>query len=251
MEGSRVSSKRRLGVTLWLAGMLGVAAMTATVLPQLAGNATLPIPLWAISVASFAQSAVLLALAVWGGVSLGPGLGLRAPAFEAVAAARPIAEALRPQILPGLGAGLVGGIALFAVAGHAPDQLAAIQQRFVVPISARVLYGGITEELLLRWGLMTVMVWLAWRFAQGGSGSPRTVYVWLAIIASALLFGAGHLPAATVLIGPLTSSVVLFVVGANTAFGLLFGYLFWRYGLEAAMIAHGTAHAVSFIAGLV
>jgi hypothetical protein len=29
---------------------------------------------------------------------------------------------------------------------------------------------------------------------------------------------------------------------------VLFGYLFWRYGLEAAMIAHGTAHAVSYIA---
>jgi hypothetical protein len=36
----------------------------------------------------------------------------------------------------------------------------------------------------------------------------------------------------------------------NTAFGVLFGYLFWRYGLEAAMIAHATAHVVSYVAGL-
>jgi hypothetical protein len=43
---------------------------------------------------------------------------------------------------------------------------------------------------------------------------------------------------------------VAFVIGVNTAFGLLFGYLYWRHGLEAAMIAHALAHAVSFLADL-
>jgi hypothetical protein len=43
---------------------------------------------------------------------------------------------------------------------------------------------------------------------------------------------------------------VVFVVGVIAAFGVLFGYLFWRYGLEAAMIAHGTAHVVSYVLGL-
>jgi hypothetical protein len=47
----------------------------------------------------------------------------------------------------------------------------------------------------------------------------------------------------------LTGGVVLFVVGVNAAFGVLFGYLFWRYGLEAAMIAHITTHVVSYLAG--
>ena len=43
---------------------------------------------------------------------------------------------------------------------------------------------------------------------------------------------------------------MLFVVGVNAAFGLLFGYLFTRYGLEAAILAHGTAHVVNYIADL-
>ena len=43
---------------------------------------------------------------------------------------------------------------------------------------------------------------------------------------------------------------MVFVIGANTAFGLLFGYLFWRYGLESAMIAHAVAHVVSYLAVL-
>ncbi len=84
---------------------------------------------------------------------------------------------------------------------------------------------------------------------QRRRGTPRAVYIWLAIVVSALLFGAGHLPAAAALVGKLTGDIVLFVVGVNTAFGVLFGYLFWRHGLEAAMIAHGTAHVVSYIIG--
>jgi membrane protease YdiL (CAAX protease family) len=78
----------------------------------------------------------------------------------------------------------------------------------------------------------------------------RAGFVWLAIAVSALLFAAGHLPAATVLLGSLDAAVVAFVIGVNTAFGLLFGYLFWRHGLESAMIAHALAHAVSFLANL-
>jgi membrane protease YdiL (CAAX protease family) len=241
----------RLGLLLWIAGMLGVVVVTFTMLPQLLGELTLPAPLWAISLASLAQSAVLLALAVWAGVALAPKVGLGAPAFEAAVTSRSIASALRPQLLPGLVAGVLGGIGLFAVGGYAsPAALAEVEQRFALPILGRVLYGGITEEVLLRWGLMTALVWLAWRFLQGRTGTPRAAYVWLAIVVSALLFGAGHLPAAAMLIGHLTTELVLFVVGVNTAFGVLFGWLFWRYGLEAAIIAHGIAHLVSYAAGL-
>ena len=64
------------------------------------------------------------------------------------------------------------------------------------------------------------------------------------------MFGAGHLPAASVLIGTLTVNIVVFVVVANSVFGILFGYLFWRYGLEAAMIAHATAHLVNYHRGV-
>jgi membrane protease YdiL (CAAX protease family) len=113
-----------------------------------------------------------------------------------------------------------------------------------------VLYGGITEELLLRWGLMTALAWLAWRFLQQRRGPVRAGVVRLATAVSALMFAAGHLPAASVLLGSMDVAVVAFVTGVNTAFGLLFGHLSWRHGLESAMIAHALAHAVSFLANL-
>ncbi len=241
----------RLGLLLWLAGMLGAVVMTVTVLPQLFRTMPLPAPLWVVSLASFTQSAVLVALAVWAGVALAAKVGLHAPAFEAAAARRPPGPSLAPQLLPGLICGVAGGILLYAVLRFAPAAMAEIQVRFTPPLVARVLYGGFTEEVLLRWGFMTTLVWLAWRLLQGRRGAPRVLYVWLAIVASALVFGAGHLPAASVLIGTLTVNIVVFVVLANTVFGILFGYLYWRYGLEAAMIAHGTAHVVAYLAGLV
>ena len=240
----------RLALVLWLAGMLGVVAITVTVLPQMLAEVPLPAPLWVVSLASFAQSAVLVALAAWTGVALAATVGLRAPAFEAAVTGRPIAAALKSQLLPGIIAGLLGGTLLFAVNRFAPTALAAVQERFSPPLLARILYGGITEELLLRWGVMTALVWLAWRFLQHRRSAPRVRYVWLAIAVSAFLFGAGHLPAASALVGALDINVVAFVIGANAAFGLLFGYLFWRFGLESAIIAHALAHVVNYLASL-
>jgi membrane protease YdiL (CAAX protease family) len=230
--------------------MAGSVAMTAMVLPQLLVQVQepLPAPPWVISLATVAQSALLLALAAWAGVRLTPSVGLRAPAFEAAVTGRPIGPALRPQLLPGLIAGVLGGISLFAAFRYAPSAVAELQDRFAIPIVARVLYGGITEELLLRWGFMTALAWLAWRFLQQRRGPVWAGCVWLAIAISAFVFAAGHLPAASVLLGAMDVTVVAFVIGVNTVFGLLFGYLFWRHGLESAMIAHALAHAVSFLA---
>jgi len=42
---------------------------------------------------------------------------------------------------------------------------------------------------------------------------------------------------------------VTFIVLANSFFGLVAGYLYWRKGLEAAIIAHMSAHIV-FIAAI-
>jgi membrane protease YdiL (CAAX protease family) len=243
----------RLGLALWAAGMVGSVTITVMVLPRLLEQmqVPLPAPLWAISLAALAQSALLLALAVWAGVRLAPRVGLGAPAFEAFAAGSPVAPALRPLLLPGSIGGVLGGMVLFAALRAAPAPVAELQERVVIPIVARVLYGGITEELLLRSGLMTALVWLAWRFLQSRRGAVRPGFVWLAIAVSALVFAAGHLPAASALIGALDVPVVVFVMGVNTAFGVLFGYLYWRYGLESAMIAHGLAHLLSFVAALI
>lgn len=238
----------RVGVLLWSAGTFGAVTVAVGVLPQLSANMPLPAPVWLITAASTFQSALLVALAVWGGVALAPAVGLHAPAFEAAAQRRPIAPALTPQIVPGLIAGVLGGLLLFASLRFSPAPIAALQDQFSPPLYARMFYGGVTEEVLLRWGLMTAFTWLVWRLFQGKRGAVKPGLQWIAIALSALLFGVGHLPMASFLLGSLNGPVVLFVVGVNATFGLLFGWLFWRRGLESAMVAHAVTHLVSFVA---
>jgi membrane protease YdiL (CAAX protease family) len=70
-----------------------------------------------------------------------------------------------------------------------------------------------------------------------------------AIVFSAVLFGVGHLSAAAAfLAGNLTAPVVVFVIVGNSVPGVMFGYLYWRHGIEAAMMAHAAAHVVFFLA---
>lgn len=57
-----------------------------------------------------------------------------------------------------------------------------------------MLYGGVTEEILVRWGLMTLLVWALWRFLQGGAGEPADAIVWVGIALSAFVFRLAHLP---------------------------------------------------------
>jgi len=112
------------------------------------------------------------------------------------------------------------------------------------PLSHRVtalLYGGVAEEVMLRYGVMTLLVWLgAWLAGNRFAETPGLV-VWPAIVLSAVLFGLGHLPKAVTL-GPLDAATVIRIVGLNAIGGLVYGWLYWRAGLEHAMLAHMATH---------
>jgi hypothetical protein len=45
-----------------------------------------------------------------------------------------------------------------------------------------------------------------------------------------------------------TLVIVTFVIVANSAFGLICGYLYWKKGLESAIIGHMVGHIVMFTA---
>ena len=91
---------------------------------------------------------------------------------------------------------------------------------------------------------MTLVVWALYKLVQKGRGEVRTAYVIAAVLTSALLFAAGHLPAAAFLAGGLDPALVVYVLVANSLFGIAAGLLYWKRGLESAMIAHIFAHVV-------
>jgi hypothetical protein len=52
-------------------------------------------------------------------------------------------------------------------------------------------------------------------------------------------------------ITPLTTMLVVRALVLNGIAGIIFGYLYWKHGLEAAMIGHMSAHLVMQIPGFI
>ena len=248
--------KKRLFLILWLAGFAGVVSfmlvdLVALVesLPTTAGK-PMPFSPLALKFLSLIQPTVILTVCVLVGVVLANKVGLASPAAEALAAGGNVLPALRPQIVPGVISGLAGGVAIvltwFLARPHLPALFVTRAEHLntLMPLPTRLLYGGVTEELLLRWGVMTLLVWLPFRVFQKGKGRPSATWVVGAIFISSIVFGMGHLPIAFALGVGLTAPIVAYVVMANSLFGFIAGYLYWKKGLEAAIIAHMFAHVV-------
>lgn len=248
MAESKTVLPRRTGWLLFAAGLPGVVAVAMLLLPLLLQGQALPQPLWQIQLAAAAQSVLLLGVAVFIGCRCAPRVGLCAPVLAALLDGRDWRPAWRRQWLPGVVGGALGAGLLLALPALAPAALLAQAKPPEMPGLARLLYGGITEELLLRWGVMSLIVWGLWRVLQRREGQPHPAMFWSAIALSALLFGLGHLPAAKALLGPLTPEVVVYLLFGNGVFGVLAGWLFWRRGLEAAMLAHILAHGLTMLA---
>lgn len=237
----------KLFTVLWLTGMSGVISLLWMNVPT-PENTKLYLPAWGIKLVSLIQPTVLLSIAVLVGVLLGHQVGLSAPLAEAVTHGTSIRLAIQPQLLPGIIGGLVGGILLTLIQLSAkfflPSDFVAKAETLShnTPLLTRLLYGGITEELLLRWGVMTLLVWSSWRIFAPGLGEPPTLCFVVAILLSAFLFALGHLPLAWVLKTEVTTSVIAYILVANSVFGLIAGYLYWYAGLEAAIISHIFVH---------
>jgi hypothetical protein len=58
------------------------------------------------------------------------------------------------------------------------------------------------------------------------------------IVISSPVFGIGHLPVAYMILPGATFALTLYVIVANSIFGLIAGYLYWKRGLEPAVLAH-------------
>ena len=147
-------------------------------------------------------------------------------------------------------AGILGGMALILpdflyFSHHCEAILQSYATKPTVPyLLAAILYGGVIEEVILRLFLMSLMAFLLFKVFQRKRETPSTAILVGANLLSAILFAAGHLPATFVLLGD--SPMILFrCFLLNGSFGLLFGWLYRKYGLRYAMIAHGGCHIVS------
>ena len=107
-----------------------------------------------------------------------------------------------------------------------------------------ITYGAVIEEVMIRLFMMSLIAFVLHKLLKKNGDKPTVVILIIANIISALLFAAGHLPVTIMTIG--TSPMIIFrCFLLNGTFGLLFGWLYRKYGLRYAMIAHGGCHIVS------
>lgn len=250
--GLRVAPRGRLFIVLFGLGLLGVFSLLQVPV-QLPAGVEAPLSPELLQWIGIAQSALLLAIAVTIGLFTASKVGLAAPVANAVVTGQPWWPLLRGQLRPALVGAILGAIVLFVYGLLQPllmPELLVAAQGTEVPLLMRVLYGGITEEILLRWGIMSLLVWLLWRVGQRGQGVVHSGIVWSGTLAAALLFGVGHLPALAAFGVAFTVPMVLAVVIGNALAGVIFGWLYWRKGLEAAILAHAGTHVITIFVSL-
>lgn len=151
--------------------------------------------------------------------------------------------------------GLVGGLLMlfdyFTFAKVIPQVAASYTKEAysMLRLSASVIYGGIVEEIMLRWFFMSLFAFTLWKvFDRHKEKEHISKWVYIAAnISSAMLFAAGHLPATIASFGGLSGIIIFRCFLLNGGLGIIFGWLYRKNGLQYAMIAHAMAHIVPFI----
>jgi hypothetical protein len=214
---------------------------TRAFLPVCALAGFLAVPLHPVASPVSAAVALLLALlglSVWRFSGLLDSIGAEAP--------RGLARLAQPAWSMGLGlmVGLVLlGVIRLAIEPALPAAGARIAAAGALPLWRRVaiIYvAAVGEELVFRLLLLSLIVGVAARLLRPKDGAANRRIIRCAILLSALAFAAVHLPAWSA-VGPLTVGLALIVLALNGLGGLVFGYVFVKRGLAAAMGAHAGA----------
>lgn len=220
---------RRRALVLLLAGCPGILSLLLA-LPAVRG---VPPP------ALLLQPALLLALSTVAGSWAAARCGLS------------LAAGSRPAERMAQGAtGILLGLAV-ATADHAMRELwqaapsappSLLEAWSAGRLLVGLLYGAVVEEVMFRWCAMSLVVLALWRsLARGAARPPRWILTAAALIA-ALLFAAGHVPALAPAGALPDAGALLRTLLLNGIAGSVFGLLFARRDLAAAMLAHGGAH---------
>ncbi|MBQ8514478.1 MAG: CPBP family intramembrane metalloprotease [Ruminococcus sp.] len=162
----------------------------------------------------------------------------------------------KAKLIPALVITLVAGI-LFSldywISGTADPALREGTAGGLTPEAflASVLYGGIIEEVMMRLLLMSLIALVIWKiFFRKQEVVPTGVLI-AANLAAALLFAAGHLPSSILIFGELSPLILIRCFLLNGGFGLVFGYLYRKYGIQYGMLAHAGCHVISKVIWLI
>ncbi|MCB0185548.1 MAG: CPBP family intramembrane metalloprotease [Caldilineaceae bacterium] len=262
-EGSNNVTRRPFPWRLWgilvaaiLVSVILVTPYTLSLQAHTLRNAPLPMPLYLLLPLQWAQTVVLYGIIAALGLIIAGRIGLGLPFLESWLAGRPDWARVRRFLLPAIVVGALAGAAIVLLdiylfgprlaaalattsPADAPTLSAPAWQGFLASF-----YGGVTEEILLRLFVLSLFAWLGRFVNRTATGRPGLAALWIANIIAAVLFGLGHLPATVAAGLPLDALVITRAIVLNGLGGLAFGWFYWTYGLEAAMVSHFSADLV-------
>jgi hypothetical protein len=231
---------------LVFAGMVGVLGGLPAVWSVMEKTASLSkVPVQLLAAGQLIQSTFWMFLTVGIGLILASKTGLGAPILKGYLAGEQVGTKFRSHILPSVLLAFFATMIvtvldrLFFLPGM-PGFSSAISQISGWKGILASFYGGITEEILTRLFFVTLLAWIVSRFNHTDHGKPSAAAMWIAILTSAVVFGLGHLPI-TLASTPFSMIVLARAVLLNGIYGTLFGYLYWKRGLEASVLSHFTS----------
>ncbi len=191
---------------------------------------------------------VLLIIFVVIGTILYQKVNLKVPIIEKLIGIRKESIKTTSILKYGIVGGILSGILLSLIGlvynPILPAEFVELGESLKPTLVARLLYGGLTEEILMRFGLMTLIVWLCSKIFKG----TKPFVFWTGIVLAAIIFAFGHFPIAYQAVDNPTTGLLTYILIGNSIGGIIFGWLYWKKGLESAFIAHIFTHIVMIFA---
>lgn len=248
------SKKLRLGIVLTILGMIGIASMLTMEIP-------LPPEAEAVLRDQFSPGqikllmlinpTIMLIVAVLVGTALYDKVNLSVPLLERLTGISDEPTNLTEIIQYGILAGVLSGVLLSLIGGVftsiLPSEFKELGDNLEPTLAVRFLYGGFTEEILMRFGLMTFIVWVGSKIA----GGTKPIVYWIGILLAAVIFAIGHFPIVFQSVESPSPMLLSYILLGNAVGGIIFGWVYWKKGLESAFVAHLFAHVVMVSAGAV
>lgn len=228
---------------LCLLSILAVFPYVLTLQGDLLNQAGIPIAV--MIPVQFIQSAILFSIAIFIGLKLSKKIGFHLPLLEAFVEGKNYKKILKEILPASIFLGIIVAVLIFTadylftllgagISTH--ENLAPVWQKILAAF-----YGGITEEVLMRLFLMTSFIFMGMKIMK--QSKPGNGVIVISIVLAAIIFGLGHLPI-TASLTAITPIVVIRAIILNGIGGIVFGYLYWKKGLESAIIAHFTTDIV-------
>jgi len=244
-----MNTKLKLFLLLFFLGLLGILSLLTIQIPMDSIPAEIAKRFSSneLKMLTLINPTILLIIALIIGILLYDKVNLQLPLLfpenDIEQSAKSFAKIIKYGLLGGALAGSLIVCTGLLFQPHLPTDFTEASQKIELSVFARLLYGGITEELLLRFGVMTLTVWIASKITK--TLSPA-VY-WSGILISSLLFALGHFRILFQTVEYPSSMLLIYILLGNSVGGLIFGWLYWKKGLEAAIIAHMATHIVMML----